>query len=84
MSARGRGERVIEHTLTLVALSSIAILFIITFFIFKEGLPFIIEEGVGKAGVKLIGLVGSLQVPEQGKVAPRRFGRAQMLDLLEQ
>jgi phosphate ABC transporter permease protein PstC len=42
------GERIIEKGLTLVAASSIAILFIITFFIFKEGLPFIFKVGLGK------------------------------------
>lgn len=45
MKARGAGERAIERGLVLVASSSIAILFIITFFIFKEGLPFLIEIG---------------------------------------
>ena len=40
-------ERLVEKSLVLVAYSSIAILFIITFFIFKEGLPFIFEKGLG-------------------------------------
>jgi len=48
VKARGVGERAIERGLTLVAFSSIAILFIITFFIFKEGLPFLIEVGPAK------------------------------------
>jgi phosphate ABC transporter permease protein PstC len=48
VSAR-RGEgKAVELTLTAIAVSSIAILFIITFFIFKEGLPFIVAVGPGK------------------------------------
>jgi phosphate ABC transporter permease protein PstC len=43
-----RTERFVSAALTAIALSSIAILFVITFFIFKEGLPFIIEVGPGK------------------------------------
>jgi len=61
VSTERRGERVIEHALTLTAVSSIAILFIITLFIFKEGLPFIIDVGPGK-------LLGSLDwAPTKGK-----------------
>jgi phosphate ABC transporter permease protein PstC len=41
-------EKIVEKTLTLIAFSSIAILFTITFFIFKEGLPFIFKVGLGK------------------------------------
>jgi phosphate ABC transporter permease protein PstC len=48
VSTKRRGEQAIELSLTLIAISSVAILFIITFFIFKEGLPFIIEVGPGK------------------------------------
>jgi phosphate transport system permease protein len=40
-------EKLIERSLLVIAYSSIAILFIITFFIFKEGLPFIFREGLG-------------------------------------
>jgi phosphate transport system permease protein len=47
MSQSWGKERVIEKTLMLIAYSSIAILFIITFFIFKEGVPFIFREGLG-------------------------------------
>jgi len=47
MSRSWGKERVIEKTLMLIAYSSIAILFIITFFIFKEGVPFIFREGLG-------------------------------------
>jgi phosphate ABC transporter permease protein PstC len=61
VSATRGGEKAIERTLTLVAASSIAILFIITFFIFKEGLPFIIEVGPGK-------MLGALDwAPTKGK-----------------
>ena len=61
MSASRGGEKAIERTLTLVAASSIAILFIITFFIFKEGLPFILEVGTGK-------MLGALDwAPTKGK-----------------
>lgn len=41
-------EKLIEKALVLTAFSSIAVLFIITFFIFKEGMPFIIDVGPGK------------------------------------
>ena len=47
MSKVRRKERAIEKSLMLIAYSSIAILFILTFFIFKEGLPFIFREGLG-------------------------------------
>jgi phosphate ABC transporter permease protein PstC len=61
VSAKGGGERAVERSLTLVAVSSIAILFVITFFIFKEGLPFIIEIGPGK-------MLGALDwAPTKGK-----------------
>ena len=61
MKSGRRSERPIELTLSLIAASSIAILFIITFFIFKEGLPFILEIGAGK-------LVGALDwAPTKGK-----------------
>ena len=61
MNSKRRGEKPIELTLTLIAVSSIAILFIITFFIFKEGLPFIIEIGPGK-------MLGALDwAPTKGK-----------------
>jgi phosphate ABC transporter permease protein PstC len=60
VSARGT-ERLVRAALTAVVLSSIAILFIITFFIFKEGLPFIIEVGPGK-------MLGALDwAPTKGK-----------------
>ena len=61
MNSKRRGEKAIEVTLTLIAGSSIAILFVITFFIFKEGLPFIIEVGPGK-------ILGALDwAPTKGK-----------------
>ena len=61
MNAARGGEKLIERSLTLIAASSIAILFIITFFIFKEGLPFILETGAGK-------LIGALDwAPTKGK-----------------
>ncbi len=41
-------ERIVEKVLTLIAFSSIGVLFLITFFIFKEGLPFIFKVGIGK------------------------------------
>ncbi len=41
-------EKIIEKVITLIAFSSIAILFLITFFIFKEGLPFIFKIGLGR------------------------------------
>jgi phosphate ABC transporter permease protein PstC len=41
-------EIVVEKVLTLLAYSSIAILFLITFFIFSEGLPFLVKTGVWK------------------------------------
>lgn len=47
MSKTQAREKAIERILMLIAYSSIAILFIITFFIFKEGLPFIFREGLG-------------------------------------
>ena len=48
MSRVSPRELAIERTLQAIAYSSIAILFIITFFIFKEGLPFIFREGLGE------------------------------------
>lgn len=48
MRTRHWGKTPIELTLMLIAVSSIAILFIITFFIFKEGLPFIVDVGPAK------------------------------------
>jgi phosphate ABC transporter permease protein PstC len=47
VNANRRTERIVQVVLTLIAFSSIAILFILTFFIFKEGLPFILEVGPG-------------------------------------
>ena len=47
MSRLSSRELAIERILQAIAYSSIAILFIITFFIFKEGLPFIFREGLG-------------------------------------
>ncbi|HEY5999646.1 MAG TPA: phosphate ABC transporter permease subunit PstC [bacterium] len=68
MSANRGGRKAIELTLTLIAVSSIAILFVITFFIFKEGLPFILEVGPGK-------MLGSLDwAPTKG-----RFGLLPMI-----
>ena len=68
MNTKRRGEKTIELSLTLIAGSSIAILFIITFFIFKEGLPFIIEVGPGK-------MLGALDwAPTKG-----RFGLLPMI-----
>jgi phosphate ABC transporter permease protein PstC len=61
VNAKRRGESAIEVTLTVIAVSSVAILFIITFFIFKEGLPFIIEVGPAK-------MLGALDwAPTKGK-----------------
>ncbi len=56
-----RREWLIERALALVAFSSIAILFIITFFIFKEGLPFLMKEGLFTI------LSGAEWRPTQGK-----------------
>jgi phosphate ABC transporter permease protein PstC len=47
MSRVSSRELAIERILQAIAYSSIAILFIITFFIFKEGVPFIFREGLG-------------------------------------
>ena len=92
VNTKRRGEKGIELTLTLIAVSSIAILFIITFFIFKEGLPFIIEVGPGKllgaldwAPTKgkfglLPMIVGSL-ARHRGGAAARRPARALLRDL---
>jgi len=53
-------EKIIEKTLLLVALSSIMILGLITFFIFKEGLPLIWKIGPGAF------ILGARWVPSQG------------------
>jgi phosphate ABC transporter permease protein PstC len=54
-------EKLVERCLTLIAFSSIAILFTITFFIIKEGLPFILQTGLSQM------LFSSEWAPTRGK-----------------
>jgi phosphate transport system permease protein len=56
-------EKIIEKTLLLVALSSVLILALITFFIFQQGLPLI-----SKVGVRAF-ILGERWVPSQGSYA---------------
>ncbi len=60
VNVRRLREKLIEKAITLVAFSSIAILFTITFFIFKEGTPFIAKIGLGKL------LLGHIWQPTKG------------------
>ena len=39
-------EKIIEKFLIMIAFSTVAVLFLITFFIFKEGIPFLAEYGL--------------------------------------
>ena len=56
-------EKIIEKTLLLVALSSVLILALITFFIFEQGLPLISKVGPGTF------ILGERWVPSQGSFA---------------
>jgi phosphate transport system permease protein len=56
-------EKIIEKTLLLVALSSVLILALITFFIFQQGLPLI-----SKVGLRAF-ILGERWVPSQGSFA---------------
>jgi phosphate transport system permease protein len=56
-------EKIIEKTLLLVALSSVLILALITFFIFQQGLPLI-----SKVGLRAF-ILGERWVPSQGSYA---------------